>query len=132
MFTNYVCNNIQLLPSWGEHWKFSKWGWYFFQEKTTPRELTTKCSPHVKVITVLLYQIYSKMFNTWMLCFSEDKLIISCIENTITLPIVDWVTTYCFPLHYISGCLLRQQIFRNTSKLSYYFYIVNNCVRYNI
>jgi hypothetical protein len=29
-----------------------------------------------------------------------------------------------------TGCLLRQQIFRKTSKLSYYFYIVNNCVHY--
>ena len=38
--------------------------------------------------------------------------------------IVDWATTYCFPLHYISlgyspDCLPRQQILRNTSKLSY-------------
>ena len=43
--------------------------------------------------------------------------------------IVDRVTTYCLPLHYIClgcslGCLPRLQIFSKTSKLSYYFYIV--------
>jgi hypothetical protein len=92
-----------------------------------------------------------KMFITWMFCFAEDKKIISSIENTITEPdwkkktfsthfgmsgIVDRVTTYCFPLHYIClccspGCLPHQQIFSKTSKLSYYFYMVKYYVRYN-
>ena len=60
-----------------------------------------------------------------MFCFAEDNKIMSGIENTITEPdwkkthgfstqfrrlsgVVDRVTTYCLPLHYIyvRGCLL--------------------------
>ena len=50
--------------------------------------------------------------------------------------VVDWATTYCFPLYYIylgcsPGCLPREQISRNTFKWSYYFHIVKYYVRYN-
>jgi len=106
---------------WGEHRMLSTWGGLF------TRGLTTWCSPHR--------------------CFVEDNKIIFVIEKTITkksvfsthfrlLGVVDHVTTYCLPLHYIRlgcppGCLLRRQIFCKTSKLSYYFYIVNKYVRYN-
>ena len=97
--------------------------------------------------TVLLYQNYSKMFITWMFCFAEDNRIISCIDNTITvpdwrkrifntLPIVDRSKGYCVHLHYLSlACSPAskpvQQMFTKTSKLSYYFYIVNYYARYN-
>jgi len=38
--------------------------------------------------------------------------------------IVDPATSYCLSTYYIYWyCLYRQQNFRNTSKLSYYFYI---------
>ena len=52
------------------------------------------------------------------------------------LGVVDWATTYSLPLHYIClgcplGCFPRHHIFCKTSKLSYYFYIVNKYVRYN-
>jgi len=54
-----------------------------------------------------------------MFCFVKDNNIIYGIVNTITEPNlsggVDRATTYC------------QQIFRKTSKLSYYFYIANIC-----
>ena len=50
--------------------------------------------------------------------------------------LADRAITYCLAQHYIclscsSGCLPRHTIFRKTSELYYYFYIVNNCLMYN-
>ena len=105
----------------------------------------------MKAITCLLYRNYSRMFISWMFCFVEDNKIISGkkiqLRNRTEKKhrfsthfrlsrVVDWATTYWFTLHNIylgrSPCyLLRQQIFRKTSKFSFYFYIVKKYVRYN-
>ena len=46
--------------------------------------------------------------------------------------VVNHVTTCCLSLQYIClGCPPRHQIFRKTSKLSYYFHIVKKYIRYN-
>ena len=83
--------------------------------KTTSQGLTTWCSPHIKAINVLLYWNY-KMFKNL---------------NVLLSWVVDQATIYyCLPLHNIYlGCPLctfpLHQIFPKTSKLSYYFYIVD-------
>ena len=104
----------------------------------------------------LVCRNYFKMFMTWMFFFSEINKIISGIENTITepdwqnivfhhtsgcqvfaagrKPVVDRVASYCLLIYYIClGLLLghftRQWIFRKTYTLSYYFYVVQHCVR---
>ena len=76
---------------WGEHWKLSTCGWLFSTRSSARGEIILMIDnvlfhPHMKAITVLLYQNYSKMFNTWMFCFTEDNKRIPGIENTITEP----------------------------------------------
>ena len=107
---------------WGELRKLSTWGWLFSQRalssgETTSWGFTTWCSPHMKAITVLLYQNYSKMFKTSLVCFVVDNKIISSIENTITEP--DWKKTPIFnTFPVVRGC--RQPIVS--------LYIIDVCV----
>ena len=53
--------NIQVLPKYEVNIESCQ-----LSGKTTSRGLTTWCSHHMKVITVLVYRNYSKMFITWI------------------------------------------------------------------
>ena len=97
------------------------------------------------------YEGNNYFIKTWMFCFSrrqqnnfwykKKNYGTGLKKNGFSthfrlLGVVDWATTYSLPLHYIClgcplGCFPRHHIFCKTSKLSYYFYIVNKYVRYN-
>ena len=119
--------------------------------KTTSKRLTIWRLPHIKTITVLLYQNYStlKRFknlnalfckrqqnNFWYRKYNYRTRLKNPHRFSTQFRLsgaVDRATTYCLLLHYIIclGGLLRQQIFPKTSELFYYFHIVKKYARYN-
>jgi hypothetical protein len=80
----------------------------FSRREKTFRGLTTWFSPHMKVMTVLLYWNYLKMFITWICCFAEDNKITSDIENTITE--LDWKKRDFSTLLVVRGCRLGDNL----------------------
>ena len=125
-----VFNNIQLFPSYevNEHQKLSTRGWVFspkfLAQGKTSRGLTTWYSPHMKAITVLFCRIQQNNFR-YRKCNYGIELEFS--THFRLSGVVDKVTTYYLPLHHIYVWVVHQVIslvFRKTSKLSYYFYIV--------
>ena len=118
------------------------------QRKTTSRGLTARCSLHMNVITVLLYQNYPKMLKTWMVFLLRSNKIISELKKNIcgtrlkkqifnTLPFVRVVpgnnllfpsTLYMFVCAFHWVVSLVSKFSEKTAELSYYFYSKAKCV----
>jgi hypothetical protein len=125
---------------------FTSFGWAVSEEKIKmwkrrKRQRTTEDRWRTPSDGKNSHCLWQGELKTWTFCCVKDNNIISGIVNTITewnlkkrifntLPVVRG----CRPVDNLLssftlclGCLPRQEIFRKTSKLSYYFYIAKIC-----